>query len=276
MKKAKSRRPVSRVHLPAQPPAPAQSADTVVVRHCRGFAEFTACIEIERAVWASADIDIVPLPIFVVAAETGGEVLGAFDGDRLAGFTLALAGLRGRRGFLHSHMTAVLEPYRNLGVGRKLKLFQRQDALARGIELVEWTFDPLEVRNAHFNFGLGAIARRYLPNLYGITTSPLHAGLPTDRVVAEWWLRSARVRGCVGARHRRKPAGRRRKRKLVQVRTPTEMAVLRRNQPDEAARIQSEIRLEFEHWFSQGYAATAIKTDPGGSTYLLEPWSKQG
>ncbi len=195
--------------------AGAKPAAAIVVRHCRGLGEFAACLEVERAVWASADIDLVPLPLFVVAAETGGEVLGAFDGDRIVGFTLALAGVR-RRPYLHSHMTAVLAEYRGAGIGRQLKLFQRQDALVRGIELVEWTFDPLETKNAHFNFGLGAIARRYMPNLYGITTSPLHAGLPTDRLVAEWWLRSPRVRSawllqaCVRARASRRRVRRQR------------------------------------------------------------------
>src|SRR4029077_8107946 len=164
------------------------------VRACSSLSEFATCIEIERAVWGSADVDVVPLPLFVVAAETGGQVVGAFAGDRMIGFTLAIAGMRGRRPFLHSHMTAVLRPFRNQGAGRKLKFFQREEALARGIDLIEWTFDPLEIRNAHFNFRLGAIARRFIPNMYGITTSPLHGRLPTDRLVAEWPLRSARVR----------------------------------------------------------------------------------
>src|ERR1700689_114357 len=91
-------------------------------------------------------------------------------------------------------MTAVLQNYRDRGIGRRLKLFQREDALQRGIHLVEWTFDPLEVKNAYLNFmRLGAIARRYLPNCYGVTTSPLHGGMPTDRLIAEWWLDSPRV-----------------------------------------------------------------------------------
>ncbi len=169
--------------------------DGILIRHCHGIEEFEACIQVERAVWKSADLDVVPMPLFVVAAETGGQVLGAFHGKDLVGFTLAIAGWRSRKPFLHSHMTAVLDGYRNRGIGRRLKLFQREDALARGISLIEWTFDPLITKNAYFNFmRLGAIARRYVPNAYGITTSPLHADLPTDRLVAEWDLRSLRVR----------------------------------------------------------------------------------
>ena len=118
----------------------------------------------------------------------------------MVGFTLALAGVHEGRPFLHSHMTAVLESFRDRGVGRKLKLFQRDDALARGFQLVEWTFDPLELKNAHFNFmRLGAIARRFIPNCYGVTESPLHAGMPTDRLVAEWWLDSPRVNSLLSA-----------------------------------------------------------------------------
>src|SRR2546428_14010776 len=126
----------------------------IAVRSCSGFAEFAACIEIERAVWGSADVDTVPLPLFVVAAETGGQVLGAFAGDRMIGFTLAIASLRGRKPFLHSHMTAVMRPYRNQGAGRQLKLFQREGALGGGLDLIEWAFDPPGIRDAHFTFPL--------------------------------------------------------------------------------------------------------------------------
>jgi predicted GNAT superfamily acetyltransferase len=259
-----------------KPKVPAKaSAGAVVVRHCRGLAEFATCLEVERAVWGSADIDLVPLPLFVIAAESGGEVLGAFSGDRMIGFTLALAGVRGRRPFLHSHMTAVLDPYRNAGTGRKLKLFQREDALSRGIDLVEWTFDPLEIKNAHFNFRLGAVAARFLPNFYGITTSPLHAGLPTDRLVAEWWLRSPRVRRCIAGTGVRKPPAIRRDRNASRIRIPPEIAALKRDQPEEAARLQSEVRQEFAHWIGLGYAATGLEMNAGVGTYVLEPWAQK-
>jgi predicted GNAT superfamily acetyltransferase len=121
-------------------------------------------------------------------------VLGAWDADRLIGYALAIPGLRGGLPYLHSHMLAVAPEYRNRGVGKMLKLAQRDDALAHGIELIEWTFDPLEVKNAFFNIEkLGAIVRRYTPDFYGASTSPLHGNLPTDRLHAEWWLRSGRV-----------------------------------------------------------------------------------
>jgi predicted GNAT superfamily acetyltransferase len=246
------------------------------VRHCRGLADFAACMEIERAVWGGADADLVPLPIFVIASETGGQVLGAFDGDRMIGFTLAIAGLRRRKPFLHSHMTAVLEAYRNRGAGRRLKLFQRENTLAGGVELIEWTFDPLELRNAYFNFRLGIIVRRFLPNFYGVTTSPLHGGLPTDRLVAEWWLRSARVRRSLAGQKGPKGIGApRSKKKVARIRVPLEFAKLRSTNLEEAARLQAEVRLEFEHWLGRGYAATWLEVNERGAEYILEPWPNQ-
>src|SRR5215468_2642167 len=172
----------------------AMAAGSVVVRKCETLEEFNTCVALEREIWGEADLEVEPTTLFVVASHTGGQVLGAFDGGRMVGYTLALVGLLEGTPYLHSHMTGVLSEYRDRGVGRMLKLHQRDDALGRGIRLIQWTFDPLEMRNAHFNLNrLGVICRRYLPNLYGLTTSPLHRGLPTDRLVAEWWLSSKRV-----------------------------------------------------------------------------------
>src|SRR5947209_11639807 len=166
----------------------------IIVRKCQPLEEFHGCVDLQREIWGEKDLEVEPATIFVVAAHTGGQVLGAFDGNRLIGYTLALVGLRNGKPFLHSHMTGVHADYRDRGVGRRLKLLQREEALSRGIRLIQWTFDPLELRNAHFNLNrLGAICREYLPNLYGVTTSPLHRGLATDRLVAEWLLDSPRV-----------------------------------------------------------------------------------
>ena len=119
----------------------------------------------------------------------------------MAGFALAYPGIRDGKPYLHSHMAAVLPEFRDLGIGRLLKLAQRDDALSRGISLIEWTFDPLQPRNAYFNLcRLGVVVRRYLIDVYGATSSPLHAGLPTDRLVAEWHLDSQRVADIVGGK----------------------------------------------------------------------------
>jgi len=250
--------------------ATAQSAE-ISIRHCHGLPEFQQCFELQRAVWGKTELD-VPLPLFVIAAETGGQVLGAFDHEKMVGFTLAIAGYRDGLPFLHSHMTAVLENYRDRGIGRRLKLFQRDDALQRGIHLVEWTFDPLEVKNAYLNFmRLGAIARRYLPNCYGVTTSPLHGGMPTDRLIAEWWLNSPRVNDLLnGSAPSPMPASKARAEILV----PAEMPLLRRENSSEALRIQTEVREKFQSWIAKGYAATTIEISSEGGRYILEPWDQ--
>ena len=170
------------------------SADSIVLRRCHGIEEFRACVALQKEVWNFTDAELVPLRMFVVADKVGGQVMGAFEGDVMVGFALSVPGTRTGHVYLHSHMLAVRKDHRNGGLGRRLKLLQREDALARGIELIEWTFDPLEIKNAYLNLEkLGAIARRYNINQYGITSSPLQGGLPSDRLIAEWWLKSKRV-----------------------------------------------------------------------------------
>jgi predicted GNAT superfamily acetyltransferase len=170
------------------------SADAIVIRRCQGLDELRACVSLQKEIWNFTDAELVPLRMFVVAEKVGGQVMGAFVGDKMIGFALSVPGTRSGHVYLHSHMLAVAKEHRNGGLGRRLKLLQREDALARGIELIEWTFDPLEIKNAYLNIEkLGAIARRYNINQYGITSSPLQGGLPSDRLIAEWWLRSRRV-----------------------------------------------------------------------------------
>ncbi len=116
-------------------------------------------------------------------------------------------------------------------MGRKLKLAQREEALARGIDLIEWTFDPLEIKNAYFNMErLGAIVRRYVQNQYGTTTSHLHGGLPTDRCIAEWWISSPRARAIVaGQPFQRNPVE-------ARVAIPSDIAAIRSKDPNTGAR----------------------------------------
>jgi predicted GNAT superfamily acetyltransferase len=166
----------------------------VELRRCHGIEDFRACVTLQKEVWNFTDAELVPLRMFVVADKVGGQVMGAFEGETMVGFALSVPGTRSGHIYLHSHMLAVRKDHRNGGLGRQLKLMQREDALARGIELIEWTFDPLEIKNAYLNIEkLGAVARRYNINQYGITSSPLQGGLPSDRLIAEWWLKSKRV-----------------------------------------------------------------------------------
>src|SRR6202043_698954 len=170
------------------------SPGPVAIRHCHGLDELRACVALQKEVWNFTDAELIPLRMFVVAEKVGGQVMGAFDGTGLVGFALSVPGTRSGHIYLHSHMLAVRKDHRNSGLGRRLKLLQREDALSRGIELIEWTFDPLEIKNSYLNIEkLGAIARRYNINQYGITSSPLQGGLPSDRLIAEWWLKSRRV-----------------------------------------------------------------------------------
>src|SRR6266581_3418140 len=170
------------------------TADSVVLRRCHTIEEFRACVALQKEVWNFTDAELVPLRMFVVADKVGGQVMGAFDRDVMVGFALSVPGTRTGHVYLHSHMLAVRKDHRNGGLGRRMKLMQREDALARGIELIEWTFDPLEIKNSYLNIEkLGAIVRRYTINQYGITSSPLQGGLPSDRLIAEWWLKSRRV-----------------------------------------------------------------------------------
>lgn len=179
----------------------------VTIRKCEALEEMQACFELQKSVWGFADADLIPVRMFVVAAKIGGQVIGAFakpdaatqDASKLVGFALAIPGMRKGHAYLHSQMLAVSTEYRNAGLGRRLKLDQREDARARGFDLMEWTFDPLEIKNAYLNIvKLGAIARRYNLNQYGVTSSPLQGGLPTDRLVAEWWMKSKRVEAVLG------------------------------------------------------------------------------
>src|SRR5271157_4847465 len=142
----------------------------LTIRKCEVLAEMRDCFALQKEVWKFADADLVPVRMFVVASKIGGHVIGAFDDKELIGFALAIPGMRNGHCYLHSHMLAVRQQYRNGGLGRRMKLHQREDALARGFELMEWTFDPLEIKNAYLNIEkLGAIARRYNVDQYGIT-----------------------------------------------------------------------------------------------------------
>ena len=245
----------------------ANAGEGIAIRKCCTLPEFHACVELQREIWDEEDLELEPSTMFVVASITGGQVLGAFDGAKLVGFTLAVAGVRQGVAYLHSHQTGVSETYRDRGVGRMLKLFQREEALARGIRLVEWTFDPLEMKNAHFNLNrLGAICRRYLPDLYGVTTSPLHRGIETDRLVAEWQLDSPRV---IAAIQDLAPAA---ADAPAKIEVPAEAELLKQDAQKTKA-VQARVRDEFTKWFARGYAATGVRREGDETAYLLAPWS---
>lgn len=173
----------------------------IAIRKLESIDDLEKCVQLQQSVWQFRDLDVIPRRMFAVARSVGGQIFGAWDAETLAGYALAIPGIHDGKPYLHSHMLAVLPEYRNRGIGIKLKFAQREDALARGIDRIEWTFDPLQSKNAHLNIEkLGAVARRYTPDFYGPSTSPLHGSLPTDRLHAEWWLRSPRVEAVMAER----------------------------------------------------------------------------
>jgi len=245
-------------------------APEISIRRCGGLAEFERCIDLQRAIWNESDIEVEPVTSFIVAARIGGQVLGAFDAGRMVGYTLALPGVRDGACYLHSHMTGVLPEYRGRGVGFLLKTFQRDEARARGITRIEWTFDPLEFRNAQFNLTrLGAISRQYLPNLYGVTSSPLHRGLPTDRLLAEWHLDSPRVAAVLAGSPSKLTDS------AVLVELPASALTGEKQDASEVAQVQERLRNEFQGWFGRGYAALGTRKTPTGGAYVLEPPQQQ-
>ncbi len=227
--------------------------------------EFRDAVALQKEIWGFDDVELLPVRLFVVASKIGGQSFGAFDSSRMIAFTIAIPGLKhnstGTRAYLHSHMLGVLPEYRNRHIGRMLKLEQRAKALADGVDLMEWTFDPLELKNAHFNVErLGAVVRRYVLNQYGTTTSHLHGTLPTDRCVAEWILKSPRVEAVLAGRAPERPPVE------ACVEVPAEIETLRREQPSRAREIQREVSARFVEYTGSGLAVIGFER-PG--TYLL-------
>jgi len=249
------------------------TADSILIRNCHGLDEMRACVALQKEVWNFTDADLVPLRMFVVGEKIGGQVIGAFEGKELVGFASAILGVRGGRSYLHSHMLAVRQARQNAGLGRRIKLFQREDAIARGFELIEWTFDPLEIKNAHLNIErLGAIARRYNINQYGITSSPLQGGLPTDRLVAEWWLKSKRVQSRL--RGETKPPFETSR----TISVPAQIYEWKASPAmrDRAKEVQDCNRRDFLEAFSDGLAVLGYeRDDQGNGKFLLGHWDEK-
>lgn len=239
----------------------------IVVRKIEEVEEMRVCVELQQNIWGYSDLDTVPEQMCVVAKKTGGQVMAAYDGEKPVGFALAYAAMHDGHAYLHSHMVGVLPQYQDRGVGRLLKLAQRDDALARGINRIEWTFDPLQLKNARFNISrLGAIVRRFIPNLYGKTSSPLHAGLATDRLVAEWWVGSTRVKNILSGVPAIPLAS------SVSVSIPKEIREACVADPQKAEAIQSAARVKFQEYFAKGYAAVGFEFTESEGNYLLEPY----
>jgi predicted GNAT superfamily acetyltransferase len=243
------------------------------IRDCRSFAEYDACVALQMETWGCDALDVIPRKLFVVARRVGGQVIGAFTADgALAGYALALPGIRDGEPYLHSHMLAVRPEFRNHGLGRRLKLAQRTDALSRGIRRMEWTFDPLEIKNAFFNIEkLGAVVRSYTVDFYGVFSARIQGGRPTDRLHAEWWLDSERVNMAV--------AGGRAPRADIAMRISLPRQVMEWKESAagaaQAIALQQANHASFEDAFRRGLAVTGFTRDGEGNGWFeLSPWTE--
>lgn len=277
------------------------------IRHLETVEDYKAAEEVQRRAWGLSDLDIAPVHILLTIHKSGGLVLGAFDEQTgtLLGFLLGFHGRSEDGSWKHcSHMMGVLPEARDRGIGQALKLEQRRLILAEGLDLITWTFDPLEARNATLNFTkLGVVSNHYIRNIYGDTLGELNAGLPTDRLSVDWWIRSARVQAHVDPAQQ--AAVQQTSRNLLAQATPVlhvthradglpvpEEHDLSAHQPTLALEIPSDFqalkaadstlamrwRLAtqalFEHYFEAGYTATECVFDQSGglrrNVYILE------
>lgn len=239
-----------------------------IIRCCRVVQEFSSCTELQREIWGYSESEAYPNRMFVNLTQAGGHLLGAFlPGGAMVGFTAAMPAWHGQRRYFHSLSLGVKAGFENQGLGRKLKIVQRQVALKQGINLIEWTFDPLRAKNAFFNIErLGAVVRKYIPDYYGPVQSRLQLGLPSDRLIAEWHLKSPRVSRAL----RGTPVRRIGKRILGTVEIPSDLDALVARDPKRALAWQSRVRKELQMHFRRGLSITSFERGKDTSRYLLE------
>jgi chorismate synthase len=240
----------------------------VHIRRARGLEDYQAVVQLQKEVWHFTEIeDIAAVPILMIANRFGGAVLVAQESSgRYVGFAMANLGWTSQKKVLWwSHMTAVIEEYRGRDVGLRLKMKQREEALASGIDEIHWTFDPMQALNAHFNIHkLGAVVREYEENVYGHSSSPLHQGLRTDRFIAEWNLKQPRTADVILRDFDRLPRinetsgepNLRLKESPLLLEIPKDVASLKESDAAKAKAWQDTIRDSSEHYFKAGYVIT--------------------
>ena len=229
----------------------------MTIRPLTEISEFDECVRLQREIWGMADIDLIPSRSYAVQTHIGGIVLGAFDSDRLIGFVNATPGIRDGKPYWHSLTLAVAEDYWKQGIGSQLKLAQRDHARQRGIQLIQWTFDPLQSKNAYFNIQkLGVILRQYHVNLYGHTTSKLNEGLDSDRVIAEWWIDQPRISPGDDVRR---------------VYIPADIQALKAQSLKSAQDVQGRVREQFLQNIQDDYFVSGFERKEEWSEYLFVP-----
>ena len=267
------------------------------IRDLNAIADFRQVVELEHAIWGYTDsADVVTIPVFIFTVKRGAMLIGAFAKDRMVGFAYAVVGMKHGRPMLWSHMTGVLPEYRG-GVGYRLKLEQRARALAQGYELIEWTFDPMQAMNAHLNFAkLGGVVEEYAENFYGESTSALHRGTPTDRLIVSWRIaephvvrRLEQTPGLPARSHEvgeapvvnvTAVAGDWREvtgmdlaidARRVWIEIPTGFTQMQQQAPERALQWRLQVRQMFQAYFSKGYRAVdfILQREAGFGRYLL-------
>ncbi|MGH9432342.1 MAG: acetyltransferase [Terriglobia bacterium] len=239
-----------------------------VIRSCRTLAELASCVELQRKIWGYSEDEVYPVRLLVNLQRIGGMVLGAFaPGGEMVGVLMGMPAWHGQRRYIHSLGLGVAVGHENRGLGQRLKLEQRRLALQAGIECIEWTFDPMRAKNAFLNLvRLGAIARRYVPDYYGAVKSRLQQGLPSDRLICEWWLKSPRVKLALEGRPPRDPATQ----PAAEVEIPGDMESWADHHPRQARSAQAKVRTRLIRLLHRGLVITGFTVDGVQGRYLLD------
>jgi predicted GNAT superfamily acetyltransferase len=284
----------------------------IQIRNLTTIDEFRQVVGLEKAIWGYTDEgDLVTVPVFIFTVHRGATLIGAFDTSsppapsnssepwpgKLVGFAYAVVGMKNGKPMMWSHMAGVLPEFRG-GLGFRLKLAQRERAVAQGYDLIEWTFDPLQAMNAHFNFAkLGGVVEEYAPNFYGESTSALHRGTPTDRVVLSWKITephvvrrieqtssSLRVKShevaeapivntvvADGEWRKTRTINLAIKERRVWIEIPTGFTEMQQRAPDRALAWRMDVRQMFDEYLAKGYRAVdfVLQRDSGLGRYLL-------
>jgi len=237
------------------------------IRPCRTTKELAGCVALQKVIWGYADHEVYPLRLFATLGRIGGHVIGAFTAKgELVGFVASMPAWHAGVRYYYSLSLGVSPAHENRGLGLALKLKQRAEALRAGIARIEWTFDPLRAKNAFFNIvRLGAVAGRYSADHYGPVESRLQQGLPSDRLVCDWWLSHPRVRRALRGRSPR-PASRT---PVAEVVFPANFQSLAEFQPEEARALQAALRVKLQHYFSQGLLITDVIRGQDSARYVL-------
>ena len=278
-----------------------------MIRDLTTIEEFRQVVALEKAIWGYTDEgDLVTVPVFIFTVHRGATLIGAFERptppaepwpEKLVGFAYAVVGMKNSKPMLWSHMAGVLPEFRG-GLGFRLKLAQRERAIAQGYDLIEWTFDPMQAMNAHFNFAkLGGVVEEYAPNFYGESTSALHRGTPTDRVVLSWKITEPHVVRRIeqsssairvkshevaeapivnttimdGEWRKNKTINLAIKERRVWIEIPTGFTEMQQKAPERALAWRMDVRQMFEEYLAKGYRAVdfVLQREAGFGRYLL-------